>query len=110
MRSFHNSAFDPLTLLLLETAFDEAWLTLKFVGNKTVKPDELARSVLRVAMKASAIPFDCRTKRWSDCYPRPPGARRTDRAAIGLIRPMTVVQAATLKRLAEAACELVDQI
>jgi hypothetical protein len=28
MRSFHNSAFDPQTVVLLETAFDEAWLTL----------------------------------------------------------------------------------
>jgi hypothetical protein len=51
MRSFHNSSFDPQTLVLLETAFDEAWLTLKSVGNKTVKPDELARSVLRTAME-----------------------------------------------------------
>src|SRR3974377_643446 len=49
MHSFHNSSFDPQTLMLLETAFDEAWLTLKLLGNKTVKPDELARSVLRVA-------------------------------------------------------------
>src|SRR5215470_7956496 len=31
--------------------------------------------------KANAIPIDCRTKRWSDCYPRPTGARRADRAA-----------------------------
>jgi hypothetical protein len=45
------SSFDPQTLLLLETTFDEARLTLKFVGNKTVKPDELARSVLRMAME-----------------------------------------------------------
>ena len=51
MRSFHNSSFDPQTLVLIETAFDEAWLTLKSVGNRTVKPDELARSVLRVAME-----------------------------------------------------------
>ena len=56
MRSFHNSSFDPQTLLLLETAFDEAWLTLKSVGNKTVKPDELARSVLRVAMEGERDP------------------------------------------------------
>ena len=56
MRSFHNSSFDPQTLLLLETAFDEAWLTLKFVGNKTVKPDELARSVLRVALQGISLP------------------------------------------------------
>ena len=51
MRGFHNSAFDPQTLVLLEAAFDEAWLTLKSVGNKTVKPDELARAVLRLAME-----------------------------------------------------------
>src|SRR6516165_10736138 len=30
--------------------------------------------------RASAIPFDCTTERWSDCYPRPPGARRADSA------------------------------
>ena len=36
MRSFHNNSFDPQTLVLLEAAFDEAWLTLKSVGNKTV--------------------------------------------------------------------------
>ena len=46
MRGFHNGSFDPQSLVLIETAFDEAWLTLKSVGNKTVKPDELARSVL----------------------------------------------------------------
>src|SRR6516164_385010 len=57
MRGLHNSSFDPQTLLLLETAFDEAWLTLKFVGNKTVKPDELARSVLRVAMEGERDPI-----------------------------------------------------
>jgi len=51
MRGFHSSSFDPPTLVVLEAAFDEAWLTLKSVGNKTVKPDELARSVLRLAME-----------------------------------------------------------
>ena len=47
MRGFHNSSFDPPTLVVLEAAFDEAWLTLKSIGNQTVKPDELARAVLR---------------------------------------------------------------
>src|SRR3974377_441788 len=56
MRGFHNSSFDPQTLVVLETAFDEAWLTLKSVGNKTVKPDELARSVLRIAMEGERDP------------------------------------------------------
>ena len=56
MRGFGNGAFDPQTLVLLETAFDEAWLTLKSVGNKTVKPDELARSVLRMAIEGERDP------------------------------------------------------
>jgi hypothetical protein len=57
MHSFHNSSFDPQTVVLLETAFDEAWLTLKSVGNKTVKPDELARCVLRMAMEGERDPL-----------------------------------------------------
>ena len=56
MRGFHNSAFDPQTLVSLVTAFDEAWWTLKSVGNRTVKPDELARSVLRLAMEGERDP------------------------------------------------------
>jgi len=56
MRVFHNSAFDPQTLVLLEAAFDEAWLSLKSVGNRTVKPDELARAVLRLAMEGERDP------------------------------------------------------
>ena len=56
MRCFHNSSFDPQTLVLLEVAFDEAWLTLKSVGNKTVKPDELARAVLHLAMEGERDP------------------------------------------------------
>ena len=51
MRGFHNNSFDPQTLVVLEAAFDEAWLTLKAIGNTTVRPDELARSILRIAME-----------------------------------------------------------
>jgi hypothetical protein len=76
MRSFHNSSFDPQTVVLLETAFDEAWLTLKSVGNRTVKPDELARSVLRTAMEGERDPVRLHDGALEDCYPRPPGARR----------------------------------
>ncbi len=56
MRGFHSSSLDPQALMLLETAFDEAWLTLKSVGNKTVKPDELARAVLRLATEDERDP------------------------------------------------------
>jgi hypothetical protein len=56
MRGFHNSAFDPQTLVILETAFDEAWLTLKAIGNTSIRPDELARSMLRLAMDGERDP------------------------------------------------------
>jgi hypothetical protein len=77
MRGLHNNAFDPQTLVLLETAFDEAWLTLKSVAGE---PSGLSWLALCCAWrwKASAIPSDCRTERWRDYYPRPPGARRVD--------------------------------
>jgi hypothetical protein len=58
MRGFHtgSGSLDPQTLLILETAFDEAWLTLKAAGNTTVRPDELARLVLRLAMEGERDP------------------------------------------------------
>jgi len=56
MRGFHNNAFDPPMLAVLEAAFDEAWLTLKSIGNTSVKPDELARSMLRLAMEGERDP------------------------------------------------------
>ena len=56
MRGFQSSSFDPQTLVVLETVFDEAWLTLKSVGNRTVRPDELARSLLRLAMEGERDP------------------------------------------------------
>ena len=56
MRGFPSSSFDPQTLVILESAFDEAWLTLKAVGNRTVRPDELARSMLRLAMEGERDP------------------------------------------------------
>jgi hypothetical protein len=56
MRGFQTSSFDPQTLVVLEAAFDEAWLTLKAIGNTTVKPDELARGVLRLALEGERDP------------------------------------------------------
>jgi hypothetical protein len=56
MLGFHNNTFDPQTLVVLEAAFDEAWLTLKSVGNTSIKPDELARSMLRLALEGERDP------------------------------------------------------
>jgi hypothetical protein len=52
--AFHISRREECRLLRRS---DEAWLTLKSVGNKTVKPDELARVVLRLAMEGERDPI-----------------------------------------------------
>jgi hypothetical protein len=56
MRGFPTNAFDPQTLVVLEAAFDEAWLTLKALGNTSVRPNELARSILRLASEGERDP------------------------------------------------------
>jgi hypothetical protein len=42
---------------LLRRLSTKSWLTLKSVGNRTVKPDELARCVLRLAMEGERDPI-----------------------------------------------------
>jgi hypothetical protein len=64
MRGFHNSSFDPPTLVVLETAFDEAWLTLKSIGNTTVKPDDWHARSCDLRWKASVIRCDYMMGRW----------------------------------------------
>jgi hypothetical protein len=49
MRGLGSGSFDPKTLAVLEAAFDETWLTLKLNGNDKVRPNELARCILRLA-------------------------------------------------------------
>ena len=49
MVGFHNNSFNPQTLVVLETAFDEAWLTLKsFGGPDHFQPASLTRYDARV--------------------------------------------------------------
>ena len=81
MRGIHNSSFNPQTLAVLEVAFDEAWLTLKAIGNKTVKPDELARAVLRRAMEGERDPVRLHAGTLTDRCPTA-GARRAHRRAL----------------------------
>jgi hypothetical protein len=56
MRGLANGSFDPKTLAILEAAFDETWLTLKFNGNNRVRPSELARCILRLATEGELDP------------------------------------------------------
>ena len=46
MLGIGSGSFDPETLVILETAFDEAWITLKTNGTRNIRPDELARRIL----------------------------------------------------------------
>jgi hypothetical protein len=63
MLGIGSGSFDPETLVILETAFDEAWITLKTNGTGNIRPDELARRICHLAMEESVIPYDCMTGR-----------------------------------------------
>jgi hypothetical protein len=56
MRGLGSGSFDPKTLAILEAVFDETWLTLKFHGNDRVRPNELARCILRLATEGERDP------------------------------------------------------
>jgi hypothetical protein len=51
-----NGSLDPRTVAVLENAFDEAWITLKTSGNRNIRPNELARRILRLAMEGERDP------------------------------------------------------
>ena len=60
MLGIGSGSFDPETLVILETAFDEAWITLKTNGSaNTSSRDESAIS----RWKESVIPCDYMTGR-----------------------------------------------
>src|SRR5260221_14492208 len=72
MLGMGSGSFDPETLVILETAFDEAWITLKTNGSGNIRPDELARRICHLAMEGERDPV-----------------RLHDRALLGLI-PATI--------------------
>ena len=56
MLGIGNGSFDPETLVVLETAFDEAWITLKTNGSDNIRPNELARRICHLAMEGERDP------------------------------------------------------
>jgi hypothetical protein len=56
MLGIGSGSFDPETLVILETAFDEAWITLKTNGTGNIRPDELARRICHLAMEGERDP------------------------------------------------------
>jgi hypothetical protein len=51
-----RGSFDPETLVILETAFDEGWITLKTSGSANIRPVELARRICHLAMEGERDP------------------------------------------------------
>jgi hypothetical protein len=62
MLGIGSGSFDPETLKILETAFDEAWITLKSSGSGTIPTSSRDESVIS-RWKESVIPCDCTTGR-----------------------------------------------
>jgi len=51
-----SGSFDADTLVIMETAFDEAWITLKNSGSDNIRPNELARRICHLAMEGERDP------------------------------------------------------
>ena len=59
---------NPTTLAILETAFDDAWATLNGNGD-LIRPGELARCMLRLAMEGERDLARLRDRSLSNLYP-----------------------------------------
>ena len=56
MLGIGSESLDPETLVVLETAFDEAWITLKTNDSGNIRPNELARRICHLAMEGERDP------------------------------------------------------
>ena len=63
MLGIGSGSFDPETLVILETAFDEAWITLKSNGSANIRPTSSRDESAISRWKESVIPYDCMTGR-----------------------------------------------
>ena len=57
MLGIGSGSFDPDTLVVLETAFDEAWITLKTNGSGNIRTNKLARLICHLAMERERDPL-----------------------------------------------------
>ena len=69
MLGIGSGSFDPETLVVLETAFDEAWITLKNNGSANIRPDELARRICHLAMEGERDPARLHDRALGDLIP-----------------------------------------
>src|SRR5438876_11825290 len=75
MLGIGSGSFDPETLVILETAFDEAWITLKTNGSGNIRPDELARRICHLAMEGERDPVRLHDRALGELVPA--GVART---------------------------------
>jgi hypothetical protein len=54
--AINNGSLDPKTMIIVETAFDEAWIALRTNGHDNIRPEELARCILHLAMEGERDP------------------------------------------------------
>ena len=61
MHRYNNGSFDPKTMIIVETAFDEAWITLRTNGHDNIGQKNLRDVSCVWRWKESAIPCSCMT-------------------------------------------------
>src|SRR5258708_18222317 len=69
MLGIGSGSFDPETLVILETAFDEAWITLKTNGSGNIRPNELARRICHLAMEGERDPVRLHDRALGELFP-----------------------------------------
>jgi hypothetical protein len=69
MLGIGSGSFDPETLVVLETTFDEAWITLKTNGSANIRPNELARRICHLAMEGERDPVQLHDRAFMGLIP-----------------------------------------
>jgi hypothetical protein len=85
MLGIGSGSFDPETLVILETAFDEAWITLKTNGSGNIRPDELARRICHLAIEGERDPVRLHDRALGELIPAT-GVARSKLSKIGHCR------------------------
>jgi hypothetical protein len=69
MLGIGSGSFDAKTLVILESAFDEAWITVKANGSANIRPDELARRICHLAMEGERDPVRLHDRALAELIP-----------------------------------------
>src|SRR5438552_1440264 len=73
MLGIGSGSFDPETLVILETAFDEAWIALKTNGSGNIRPAGGNQCRATRPLSTAAVFLRSSAWQWSLTGPGPPG-------------------------------------